>query len=173
MQKRIWLLALFALVLLGGSARADEGFYVIAGGGRAGKVLKTQVFTNSTTNTTLGTLYPAKLDSPQWTYTKLSATSYLVITYQDCLYCGNSSGLGYGVYQVRVNDLPSVAGYAGAVLLSSGPNGLDIKSTTGVWSGMPKGDLNLSIWHFQVSCDWCAQGAYGWTTTVTVMEIEQ
>ena len=75
-----------ALCLTGAPAWGDD-FYVIAGGGTSGKVLKTQVFTSNTTNNTLGTGTWAKLDSPQWTYTKLSATSYLVITYQDSLWC--------------------------------------------------------------------------------------
>ena len=75
-----------ALCLAGAPAWGDD-FYVIAGGGPSGKVLKTQVFTSSTINDTVGTGDWAKLDSPQWTYTKLSATSYLVITYQDNLQC--------------------------------------------------------------------------------------
>ena len=74
-----------ALGLAGAPAWGDD-FYVIAGGGPSGKVLKTQVFTSNTTNTTVGTDTWAKLDDPQWTYTKLSATSYLVITYQDSIY---------------------------------------------------------------------------------------
>ena len=74
--------------------------------GPSGKVLKTQVFTSNTTNNTVGNGTWAKLDSPQWTYTKLSATSYLVITYQDVL--GRTGGFSF--YQLRVNDLPSVAG---------------------------------------------------------------
>lgn len=75
-----------ALCLAGAPAWGDD-FYVIAGGGTSGKVLKTQVFTSYTQDTTLGTDNWAKLSTPQWTYTKLSATSYLIITYQDSLYC--------------------------------------------------------------------------------------
>ena len=75
-----------ALCLTWAPAWGDD-FYVVAGGGPAGKVLKTQVFTSNTTNNTMGTDVWAKLDGPQWTYTKLSATSYLVITYQDSIYC--------------------------------------------------------------------------------------
>ncbi|MBU4231552.1 MAG: hypothetical protein KKD99_04605 [Proteobacteria bacterium] len=154
-----------ALCLTGAPAWGDD-FYVIAGGGPSGKVLKTQVFTSDTTNNTLGTDTWAKLDSPQWTYTKLSPTSYLVITYQDSI----SSTGGWGFYQLRVNDLASVAGINAALLVAS-PT-WNIYGATGVWSGLPKGEVNLSIWHWQSGCSACAQGANGWTTNVVVMEIE-
>ncbi len=80
-----------ALCLAAAPAWGDD-FFVVAGGGTSGKVLKTQVFTSNTTNNTLGSDNAwAKLDSPQWSYTKLSATSYLVITYQDSIYCAGDS----------------------------------------------------------------------------------
>ena len=109
MKRKYWLLLLGCAVLLNiGSATADDGFYVIAGGGRSGKVLKTKVFTSNLQNTTLGTDTWAKLDSPQWTYAKLSSTSYLVITYQDALamQVGSPSGFKDAIscYQLRVND---------------------------------------------------------------------
>ena len=43
---------------------------------------------------------------------------------------------------------------------------------TGVWSELPKGEANLSIWHFNSGCTACSQNGAGWTTSVTVMEIE-
>jgi hypothetical protein len=143
-----------------------DDFIVIAGGGTSGKVLKTQVLTSNTSNNTLGDATWAKLDSPQWTYTKLSATSYLVITYQDSLYCTG----GWGFYQLRVNDQPSAAGLNAAVLIGSAYWKID--ETTGVWLNLPKGDINLSVWQRQVDCTACNQNAAGWTTNVTVMEIE-
>jgi hypothetical protein len=51
MKKRLCLLVLIATILANvGLSLADDGVYVIAGGGRAGKVLKTQVFTSYTQN---------------------------------------------------------------------------------------------------------------------------
>lgn len=159
-----------ALGLAGAPAWGDD-FYVIAGGGTSGKVLKTQVFTSSSQNNTLGTQAWAKLDYPQWTYTKLSATSYLVITYQDILDCMGGSSF----YQLRVNDQPSVAGEGGALLLCSAYYTDTIAwnacMATGVWQQVPKGEVTLSIWHFQVNCTACTQNR-GITTSVIVMEIE-
>lgn len=81
MQRKYWLLFLvFAVLLNTGSAMADDGFYVIGGGGQAGRILKTQVFTSFSQNLTLGTSSWGKLSSPGWTYNKLSPTSHLVIT---------------------------------------------------------------------------------------------
>jgi hypothetical protein len=154
-----------ALCLTGAPAYGDD-FYVIAGGGSSGKVLKTQVFTSNSQNNTVGTDTWAKLDDPQWTYTKLSPTSYLVITYQDSLKCNP----GYGVYQVRVNDLVNVAGENAAMLVGSVT--WNLWGATGVWSGLPKGNANLSIWHRQSGCTACVQNFGGFTTNVTVMEIE-
>jgi len=161
-----------ALCLTWASAWGDD-FYVIAGGGPSGKVLKTQVFTSATQNKTLGTSDWAKLDSPLWTYTKLSATSYLVITYQDNLACTG----GYSAYQLRVNDQPSVAGAGAAQLFCCAYyNNYNMAwntcMATGVWTGVPKGDVPLSIWHAQLDCTECKQNP-GATTTVIVMEIEQ
>jgi hypothetical protein len=164
---------LFVVVLglaLGLTAAPAWGndFYVIAGGGPSGKVLKTQVFTSTSYNGTLGSSVWAKLSHPQWTYTKLSATSYLVITYQDGLYCTGTGG--WGAYQVRVNDQPSVAGVSGAMLVSF--NALIHSGATGVWTNLPKGDVNLSIYHMQQGCTECLQNPGMFKTNVTVMEIE-
>ena len=160
-----------ALGLAGAPAWGDD-FFVIAGGGTSGKVLKTQVLTSNTQNTTLGTHDWAKLDSPKWTYTKLSATSYLVITYQDNLACTG----GYSVYQLRVNDQPSVAGAGAAQLFccayyNTYNMAWNTCMATGVWMQVPKGDVTLSIWHAQLDCTVCKQNP-GATTTVIVMEIE-
>jgi hypothetical protein len=157
-----------ALCLAAAPAPADD-FYVIAGGGPSGKVLKTQVFTNTpiSSNNYLGTSSWTKLDHPQWTYTKLSSTSYLVITYQDTI---NGNG-GWSFYQLRVNDLPSAAGESGAFLAVY--NNWNVSGAIGVWSGLPKGEVNLSIWHRQSGCTVCLQSNGGFTTSVTVMEIEK
>lgn len=168
MKRNYWVLLLvFAVLLTGSPVLADGDFYVIAGGGPSGKVLKTQVFTSNTRNTTLGINVWEKLSDPQWTYTKLSATSYLVITYQDNIY---ATGTGWSFYQLRVNDLPSVAGEDAALLTTSF---WGIYGATGVWLGLPKGDVNLSIWHKQWQCTSCMQNSSYLTTNVTVMEIEQ
>ena len=160
------MVALGLALCLTGAPAWGEDFYVVAGGGSSGKVLKTQVFTSNTTNNTVGTEYWAELDSPKWTYTKLSATSYLVITYQDSIRCDD----GWGFYQLRVNGQASAAGVNAAVLVGS--SFWQINGATGVWQGVPKGNVNLSIWHWQSGCEACAQGANGWPTNVTVMEIE-
>jgi hypothetical protein len=166
MKPRFLLMVILGLTLcLAGTPAHADDFFVIAGGGTAGKVLKTQVFTSTTPNNTLGTADWGKLDSPHWTYTKLSATSYLVITYQDSLYCTG----GWGFYQLRVNDQASVAGLNGALLVA-GAN-WNIYGATGVWPNLPKGEVTLSVWHRQSDCTACQQGM-GWTTNVTVMEIE-
>lgn len=167
MKRRFLFVVVWGLALcLAGSPAWGDDFYVIAGGGQSGKVLKTQVFTSNTINNTLGTGTWAKLSTPQWTYTKLSATSYLVITYQDSLWCNG----GWGYYQLRVNDLVNVAGGNGALL--AGTSTWNIRGATGVWPGLPKGEVDLSIWHTQTDCTDCVQNAGGFTTNVVVMEIE-
>jgi hypothetical protein len=169
MKKRVCLLALIVNILMNVStAFVDDVFYVIAGGGISGKVLKTQVFTSNTQNDTLGTDSWAQLSDPQWTYTKLSATSYLVITYQDNIWCTGDFG-AFSLYQVRVNRLVSVAGENSAMLVASG--GWNLSGTTGVWTGLPQGDVNLSIWHYQINCTACIQNPSELTTNVLVMEI--
>jgi hypothetical protein len=167
-KKSMCLLAMIAsLLLIASPASTDDGFYVIAAGGKAGKVLKTQVFTNYNQDNTLGTDTWTKLPSPQWTYTKLSGTSYLVITYQDSIWCtGNNA---FSVYALRVNDLPGLAAQS-AVLMS--PSIWIFPESTGVWSELPKGEVNLSIWHYQSGCTVCQQCAGNWGTKVIVMEIE-
>jgi hypothetical protein len=166
MRPRFLLMVILGLALcLAGTPAWGDGFFVVAGGGLSGKVLKTQVFTSNVNNTTQGTDVWAKLDSPHWTYTKLSATSYLVITYQDSI-----SGIdGWSFYQLRANELVSSAGVDGAFLVTSYWN---VYGATGVWPNLPKGAVNLSVWHRQVGCTACQQGAYGGATSVVVMEIE-
>jgi hypothetical protein len=171
MHSKYWLLLLvFAVLLNTGSAMAVDGFYVIGGGGQAGKILKTQVFTSSSQNLTLGTSSWEKLSSPGWTYHKLSATSYLVITYQDML-SRTGAGDSLSLYQLRVNDQPSVAGQYAAMLTCNG-SVTGSYGATGVWEGFPKGDVSLSVWHRQLGCDNCVQNSGVNTTNVMVMEIE-
>jgi hypothetical protein len=165
-KKKGCLLAMIVSILLIASpALTEDGFYVIAGGGKAGKVLKTQVFTNYTQDNTLGTEIYAKLPNPQWTYTKLSDTSYLVITYHDSIW---STGGGYSIYRLVANDIFQEND---PILMS--PSLWLFPESTGVWSGLPKGDVNLSIWHFQDGCTACEQCAGTWGTKVIVMEIEK
>ncbi len=170
MKRTSLLLALICSVMVTTApAMADGDFFVVAGGGPSGKVLKTQVLTSLSyiSESNLGTNSWAKLDSPQWAYTKLSPTSYLVITYHDTF---NAIG-GWSFYQLRVNDQASVVGQDGAYLAVY--NGWDVSGVTGVWSGLPKGDVNLSIWHRQYGCTYCARSNGGFYTSVTVMEIEK
>jgi len=178
-MKRLMLLTavlgLGFLCLVGGQAWGDDGFYVIAGGGPSGKVLKTQVFTSSTQDITLGNNDWTKLSAPQWIFTKVSPTSYLVITYQDMLGAlGTGAPSASSMYQLRVNDQPSPAGPS-AAMLACIPSNYYIYSSygaTAVWSGLPKGDAALSIWHRQNNCSQCTQNAGPYTTTVLVMEIQ-
>ena len=175
MKRLALLLAIvgLALSLAGGQARGDDGFYVIAGGGPSGKVLKTQMFTSTSQNTFLGqsTGIWEQLSTPQWTYTKLSSTSYLVITYQDLL-SRQGSADAISCYQLRVNNQYSTAGQYGAMLVCNSTC-TGSWSTTGVWSGLPKGNLTLSVWHRQLYCTSCIQNSGWYTTTVLVMEIEK
>ena len=56
MKRRFLVMLVLGLALcLAGAPAWGDDFYVIAGGGPSGKVLKTQVFTSNTTNNTLGT----------------------------------------------------------------------------------------------------------------------
>jgi hypothetical protein len=167
MERRFLAMVAVGLVLcLMGTPAWGDDFYVIAGGGPSGKVLKTQLFINDTPNTTLGSGDWEKLSSPQWIYTKVSATSYLVITYQDSLGCTG----GFSLYQLRVNDQVNVAGANAAILLCNNTWGM--YGATGVWSGLPKGEVTLSIWHCQSGCTACEENAGSWTTNIVVTEIE-
>jgi len=173
MKHLLFVMAVMGLVLGGGRSWGDDGFYVIAAGGPSGKVLKTQVFTSTSIDGSRGTGTWAKLPNfaPK-TYTKLSSTSYLVITYQDSLKADVLSGSdARSMYQLRVNDLPSDAGDNAALLSMSGGGGC--YGATGVWANLPKGDATLSIWHRQVDMNWCMQNFGALTTTIIVMEIEK
>jgi hypothetical protein len=176
--KKLWLLVLVsAFVLSANTVWAGDNFYVIAGGGPSGKVLKTEVFTSTTTDNTPGTGGWAKLPSPQWTYTKVSPTSYLVITYQDIDGLSTTaSSPASNIYQLRVNDQPSVDNGAELYYHIDPPGismgGFTSGSATGVWFGVPKGDVILSIWHTAVGCVDCYRNDIGQCTSVIVMEIE-
>ena len=138
-----------------------------------GKVLKTQIFTSFSSNFTLGTSDWAKLADPQWTYTKMSSTSYLIITYQDTLW-RNGAADSVSLYQLRVNDQPSAVGSSGAMLLCSGALTITTAhGATGLWDGLPQGNLNLSVWHRQQGCNQCIQNAGVFATNVMVMEISK
>jgi hypothetical protein len=192
-RRLVLLITVMGLVssLVGGPAWGDDGFYVIPGGGRSGKVLKTQLFTSGLQNPTLGRDVWDKLDFPQWTYTKLSSKSYLVITYQDALATQIDSPSGHkegiSCYQLRVNGQPSDAGpeaaqltcFAGAFnvgLNSASAASYGTCGATGVWSGLSQGDATLSIWHRQKDCSLTYQNTLAKfgvvTTTVLVTEIE-
>ena len=172
MQRLALLMAVMglALSLVAGQALGADDFYVVGTGG-TGRVLKTQVFTSTSSDGTVGTGTWAKLAAPQWTYTKLRSTSYLVITYQDYL-GAEGADMSRSMYQLRVNDQPSGAG-ANAAVLSCGGNLGGSFGATGVWSGVAQGSATLSIWHRQEGCTLCGQNNLFYTTTVIVMEIEQ
>jgi hypothetical protein len=170
-KKSVLVLVVIILALQLTQSYAGEGFYVVASrGGTSGKILKSQLFTSKLYDTTLGTIDWEKLSSVQWTYAKVSATSKLIITYQDSLnYIGNVNG--HSAYQIRVNDLPSDAGPGGACLICSTSSGNSF-STTGVWSDIPKDDAILTIWHKHSGATSCVRNYGVWTTTVFVMEVE-
>ncbi len=157
-----------------GLAWGDD-FYVISGG-PSGKILNIQVFTSSSQDTTLGNDTWAKLAAPQWTYTKISPTSHLLITYQDTLSAaGTGSPFASSIYQLRVNDQPSAAGPSAAALacVPSNYNYYSSYGATAVWPGLPKGEATLSIWHRQANCSQCTQNAGPGTTNVIVTEVEK
>ena len=168
----VLVLAVFTLAVPSTRSFADDGFYVIAsGGGTKGRILKTEVFTSNYIDNTPGTETWEKLPAVQWSYTKMSPTSKLIITYQDCLRSWSLSFDALSAYQIRVNDLSSDAGANAAYLSCVGS-----ASVTGVWSNIPAGTATLSIWHIwknmNPSTDSSTRNYAGMITTVIVTEIE-
>jgi hypothetical protein len=163
-------LAVFSWVSMDNPTLADDGFYVVAsGGGTKGRVLKTQIF-NWGIDTTTGSVSWERLANPSnWIYTKISATSKLVIAYQDSA-AVTLSGTGFSLYQIRVNDLYSDAGLNSNTIACS-TSTVNSYSTTGIWSNLPQGEVTLSIWHRQYSCVACTRGSVV-IGNVLVTEIE-
>jgi hypothetical protein len=177
MKRLVLVMAVMGLTLglVGSQALGADGIYVVGMGGTSGRVLKTELLTSATINGFMGTSSWAKLPAPTvpWTYTKLSSTSKLVITYQDYLFA-EGADMSTSMYQLRVNDQVSQAGEKGAVLVCPGRSSACIAyGATGVWLGVPKGSATLSIWHREDGCTMCSQNFSGYTTTVIVMEIEK
>jgi hypothetical protein len=153
-------------------AWSDDGFYVISSR-TGGTILKYQLFSSNTVDTTLPQLTWTKLvTSPMWTYNKVSATSKLFISYQDTIMVDGFGGILS--YQVRVNDLPSDAGEGGAAITAQVPGGINSFSTTGVWSGVPQGDAVISNWQRRAgNVTSCSRNVSPFTTTIIVMEVDR
>ena len=115
--------------------------------------------------TALAHAFDVKTDDKQ-AFPTFKVSGWVKVTYQDTIYGAG----GWSFYQLRVNDLASVAGGDGAQLAAW--NSWSVSGAKGVWPGLPKGELNLSIWHRQSDCSACEQNSGGFTTNVTVMEIE-
>jgi hypothetical protein len=118
---------------------------------KPGQVVSVQVFTsNSIDDRSVpgGTTITTKLPAPLFTYTKQRETSVLKVTYQDTL--GSSSQSGPGTpcyYQLRIDDTSSQPGdlFSAPILIVYG-NIFSSFSSTGVFTGLPAGPHELSIW---------------------------
>jgi hypothetical protein len=137
------------------------------------RLLNVVVFTDAFIDTTLGTSAWAPLPSPQFTYTKLRDTSVLKITYQDTL-SGNGPLTGWVCnYQARVDGNTGDPGtlYTPPILTTS-TGFTNSYSSAGIFSGLPSGDHQISIWQRNVAATQCIRNSGGYITTVIVEEFE-
>ena len=136
-------------------------------------LLQFQVFSASLIDTTLGTSDFAPLPSPQFTYTKLSNTSVLKLTYQDTL-SGNGPATGWVCnYQARVdgNTGDPGTGFTPPILTTSA-SFTNSYSSAGMFSALPSGDHVISIWQRNVAANQCIRNSGGYLTTIIVEEFE-
>jgi len=135
-------------------------------------LLQYQVFTASFIDETLGTSDFAPLPSPQFTYTKLSVTSVLKLTYQDTL-SGNGPGVFVCNYQARIDGHPGDPGKVPAPpLLLTSTSFTNSYSSAGMFSALPSGDHVISIWQRNVAASQCVRNSGGYLTTIIVEEFE-
>jgi hypothetical protein len=78
-----------------------------------------------------------------WTYTKVSQTSRLIITYQESLRTLREMPSARFETTLRVNGFASGTGQVGFVCTSSSGG---THWTTGVWSGIGQGNVDLTLW---------------------------
>lgn len=149
----------------------------------SGAVINMQVFVSNEIDETLGDGLMTKLSSLIWTYSKVSGTSTLRITYQDSV---THKGLDEGTcqWQVRVDDQQSphplcdplnpdiVCLYLTTPLIvASNVTNISLNSS-GLFRGLAAGDHEISIYQRSVGATRCVRNSGGFTTTVMVEEIE-
>jgi len=133
-------------------------------------LLNTVVFTAEFIDNTLGTSTFAPLPSPQFTYTKLSDTSVLKLTYQDTL-SGSGPATGWVCnYQARVDGNTGDPGTDSTPpILTTSTSFTNSYGSAGIFSGLPSGDHQISIWQRNVGATQCVRNSGGYVTTVIVV----
>jgi hypothetical protein len=175
MKRRMILIIVVALAVFSGvnmntPTLAEDGFYVVAGGGGPkGKVLNTQMLNWYDYDNTLGNSGWSKVTSSSVSYTKISATSKLVITYQDFL-TATVLGTGSSQYKIVAND--TSADFANSPMIVCSTSTPNSYLAQGIWSNLPKGVVNFDIYHRQFNVTACTRSYYGGGANIVVMEIE-
>jgi hypothetical protein len=75
-------------------------------------------------------------------------------------------------YQLRIDGTPSSADNAPAPYLTGSNIVNTTLSSTGVFSGLFRGQHTISIWHSQVDATQCIRNSGGFTTTIVVEELK-
>jgi hypothetical protein len=149
----------------------------------SGTIINMQVFVSNDIDETLGNGLMIKLSSPHWTYSKISSTSMLKITYQDAV---THKGIDEGTcqWQLRVDDQPSphplcdplnpgiaCLSLTTPLIVASNVTSISLNSS-GLFRGLTAGDHEISIYQRSVGATQCIRNSGGFTTTVTIEEIE-
>jgi hypothetical protein len=142
-----------------------------------------QVFVSNDIDETLGSGLMTKLSAPIWTYNKISSTSTLRINYQDSV---THKGIDEGTcqWQIRVDDQqsphplcdplnPGIAcmSLTTPLIVVSNVTSISLNSS-GLFRGLAAGDHEISISQRSVGASQCVRNSGGFTTTMTVEEIE-
>jgi hypothetical protein len=149
----------------------------------SGAIINMQVFVSNNIDETLGSGLMTKLPSPLWTYHKISSTSTLRINYQESV---THKGVDAGTcqWQIRVDDeqsphplcdplYPSIACMSLTTPLIVVSNVANISlNSSGLFRGLAAGDHEISIYQRSAGATQCVRNSGGFTTTVTVEEIE-
>jgi hypothetical protein len=149
----------------------------------SGTIINMQVFVSNDIDETLGSVLMTKLTSPIWTYHKISSTSTLRINYQDAV---AHKGVEEGTcqWQIRVDNQqsphplcdplsPGVAcmSLTTPLIVVSNVTSISLTSSA-LFRGLPAGDHEISVYQRSVGATQCLRNSGGFTTTVTVEEIE-
>lgn len=149
----------------------------------SGSIINMQVFVSNDIDETLGNGSMTKLSAPLWTYNKISSTSTLRINYQDTV---THQGLDEGTcqWQIRIDDQPSPHPFCDPLspgiacmslttplIVASNVTSISLDSS-GLFRGLPAGDHQISIYQRNIGATRCVRNSGGFTTTVTVEEIE-
>jgi hypothetical protein len=149
----------------------------------SGTIINMQVFVSNNIDETLGNGMMTKLSTPVWTYNKISSTSTLRINYQDSV---TNKGMDEGTcqWQIRVDDQPSphplcdplnpgiaCMSLTSPLIVVSNVTSISLNSS-GLFRGLIAGDHEISIYQRSVGATQCIRNSGGFTTTVTVEEIE-